>query len=928
MKKLMFLVIFLFLNFSQFLFADEVNWRSVGPGAGSFLMSIAFQPDNADIIYAGGDIEGVYKSTDGGETWSLHNIGIKGGNRPAGSYATQELVIDPNNFNRIYACTWNGLFRSNDGADNWEFIFPFVKNFPFDFEDEIPPISYIAIDENNSDTLYAGVGNADCNEDGTGMLFRSVDSGENWDLIDVGMDSETVIHGIVIDPLSPVENRRIFLSTNDGIYKSDDNGNSWVSVNNGLPHKDARRISYRIVDNSLKLYLTIKTEGDNDDLDSFEGGIYESVDGGNSWESINGDLPKRAEDPEAPLYDYWKFTVHPTNSNIIYIGSNLGGWADSWGVHKTTNGGENWIKVDPDEKIGLGWLDKWWNDRNVTILELAPSDPEIIIAGSDFIHKSSNSGDTWQQIYTEHINGTSWKGRGIELMEPFGIGFGHDNSDVMYIGYDDFGFWRSDDNGNSFKRLDEKVESVLDCPRSIVVDPVTGDIYAGRSGGDDDDFQLNNVFSVGEVWKSSDKGESWNRTGSPETGLPSGKPALALDITSPVDSRIIYCGVYGQGVYKSLDSGKSWISVNKGLDNKKYVWTIELSASDPETLYAGLNSIFEEDGSGLYKSVNSGEDWIKLGNLPNGDVFDIAIDPVDKEIVYVAITNSYDWSVEGGVFKSENGGETWVKVFDQPRIGFIKIHPNANDVIFAGVQSWWNFTPDMDSGVYRSNDKGNNWENITSNLGHTFILEAEINPHNSDQLFVTTHGAGVWIGDGILSTIKAATPTPAPSVTATPLTEDTPTPEPNATITPVFTSTPIERPISTPEDNDDDDSEDDDKSFTFRCGKELDSGSVRLERLILELGDNENCTVKLTNLTPGKHIEVSTLHRKGYKSAIKVNPVKGITDSNGEMEFSISAIEKGRDWIAWAIANDKGEFVFNKNAYNTGLAWGMFVEVQ
>lgn len=117
------------------------------------------------------------------------------------------------------------------------------------------------------------------------------------------------------------------------------------------------------------------------------------------------------------------------------------------------------------------------------------------------------------------------------------------------------------------------------------------------------------------------------------------------------------------------------------------------------------------------------------------------------------------------------------------------------------------------------------------------------------------------------------------------------------------------------------------KSFTFKCKQDLIKGPGGLERLILESGKDEQCTVKLTHIEPGVSVEVSTLMRDGLKSSIKVEPANGITDKNGELEFLITAIDKGIDWIAWAVPNEKGSFEFSKKAYDSGLAWGMFVEV-
>ncbi|MGR3320189.1 MAG: right-handed parallel beta-helix repeat-containing protein [Candidatus Anammoxibacter sp.] len=119
------------------------------------------------------------------------------------------------------------------------------------------------------------------------------------------------------------------------------------------------------------------------------------------------------------------------------------------------------------------------------------------------------------------------------------------------------------------------------------------------------------------------------------------------------------------------------------------------------------------------------------------------------------------------------------------------------------------------------------------------------------------------------------------------------------------------------------------KSFTFNCEHGFKRGSfLGLEKLTLALGDTENCTLKLTDREPGKTVEISTLLRNGFRSAIEIAPAMGVTDENGELEISITAIRKGKDWAAWAVPNDRGIFKFNKKTYDTGLAWGMFVEVK
>lgn len=118
------------------------------------------------------------------------------------------------------------------------------------------------------------------------------------------------------------------------------------------------------------------------------------------------------------------------------------------------------------------------------------------------------------------------------------------------------------------------------------------------------------------------------------------------------------------------------------------------------------------------------------------------------------------------------------------------------------------------------------------------------------------------------------------------------------------------------------------KSFTFNCSRSFKRGPAGLETMILDLGDTESCTLKLTRLEPGTFIEVSTILRTGFRSSINVTPASGMTNENGEFEVTITAEQEGIDWVAWGVPNERGEISFNKKAYDSGKSWGMFVEVK
>ena len=118
------------------------------------------------------------------------------------------------------------------------------------------------------------------------------------------------------------------------------------------------------------------------------------------------------------------------------------------------------------------------------------------------------------------------------------------------------------------------------------------------------------------------------------------------------------------------------------------------------------------------------------------------------------------------------------------------------------------------------------------------------------------------------------------------------------------------------------------KSFTFKCEKDFVITKTGLEKLVLDLGENETCILKLTQFEPDIPVEILSRLKKGLLSSVQVNPARSVTNDNGELEILITALRKGVDWVTWSVPNIKGEFEFNNEAYKAGRAWGMLVEVK
>lgn len=422
---------------------------------------------------------------------------------------------------------------------------------------------------------------------------------------------------------------------------------------------------------------------------------------------------------------------------MIYAGTRNDYAYTDLGVYKTTDGGTNWSRID--DNLPQGWLnDSWWNDRSVSLLALAPSNPDIMYRGYVEMYSSSDGGATWDNRFTSESDG-AYSGNGLELMVSFDFDWGATAND-LFIGYDDMGLWRSNDGGASMMPLDPSQDYAYDCAHSLVVDPANGDLYLGRSQGTNDE---ENDYTKGILQKSSNNGDSFTQIASAD--VPEGRPVLLLDENSPTNARILYAAIYGGGIYKSSDSGASWSSISDDFNSDEgYVWDIAMDPNDSATLYAAINTRWGL-GGGVWKTSNGGSTG-EAGRISSHDVLDVVVQPNGD--VLIGTTVDYQWAQPGGgVFRSSNGGTSWTRILDQAVVSQVVAHPTDQDIVFAGVQHPWNGMQGTNAGVYRTMDGGETWEHLTDGLNHGHIMVLRLNTHDPTQLWAGTNGGGVFALD-------------------------------------------------------------------------------------------------------------------------------------------------------------------------------------
>ncbi|WP_350285912.1 hypothetical protein [uncultured Croceitalea sp.] len=213
----------------------------------------------------------------------------------------------------------------------------------------------------------------------------------------------------------------------------------------------------------------------------------------------------------------------------------------------------------------------------------------------------------------------------------------------------------------------------------------------------------------------------------------------------PTNSRIIYAGSAGGGVWKSNDAG---LSFNPIFDEYcQSIGAIELDPNDPDkTIYVGTGETWTRNsvsvGDGLYKSVDGGSNWTKLGFAQSERIANIIVNPNNSNEIYVGVLGAL-WgdNEERGVFKSSDGGSTWEKILyiDQKTgCADLAMDPTNPNVLYASMwefrRTGWSFeSGGANSALYKSTDGGKTWQKIHNGfpegkLGRLGIAIAPSNP--------------------------------------------------------------------------------------------------------------------------------------------------------------------------------------------------------
>jgi photosystem II stability/assembly factor-like uncharacterized protein len=225
-----------------------------------------------------------------------------------------------------------------------------------------------------------------------------------------------------------------------------------------------------------------------------------------------------------------------------------------------------------------------------------------------------------------------------------------------------------------------------------------------------------------------------------------------------------YMGATGGGVWKTQNAGLSWENISDGYFNTGTIGGIAVAPSDPNVIYVGtgespIRGVTTSHGDGVYKSVDGGKTWVHLGLELTRQIAKVVVHPGDADIVYVAAQGS-PWAAtsERGIYRSTDGGTNWEKILfiDENTGGsFLTIDPNNAQVLYASMwdhrrKPWTVISGGPGSGLYKTTDGGDSWVELTTGLpslmGNT---AAAVSPANPDRVYamIEAEEGGVFRSD-------------------------------------------------------------------------------------------------------------------------------------------------------------------------------------
>lgn len=689
-----------------------IKLRNIGPALMSGRISdIALHPTKRNTWYVGVGSGGVWKTVNAGTTWKPIFDKQK-------VYSIGSVTLDPSNANVIWVGTGentggrhssfgDGIYKSIDGGENWENMG--LKNSEH--------ISTVIIHPKNSNTVWVAAQGPLWSKGGDRGLYKTMDGGKNWKQV-LGDDEWTGVTDILIDSRNP---NRLYAATwqrhrtvaaymgggpKSGIHVSEDGGETWSKLKNGLPEGSMGKIGLAISPQQPDvIYAAIE-------LERRTGGIYKSTDRGGNW-SKQSDAVAGATGP----HYYQELYASPHAFDRIYLANNR--------MIISDDGGKTYRTMKEDNKHP---------DNHA--MAFRKDDPDYFMVGTDGgIYESFDLAETWK--FVANLPLTQFYKVAVDTAKPFYHIYGGTqdnntqggpsrtdnvhgirNSDWYIVLFAD-GHQPATDPTNSDIVYAEWQEGNL-----VRVDKKTGEMVYIQPQPDADEapdrFNWDSpilvsphkperlYFASQRVWVSEDRGDSWKAI---STDLTNNQDRITLPIMgktqswdaswdllamsnyntitslaeSPIKEGLIYAGTDDGAIQVTDNGGKDWqkilVSDLPGVPKTAFVNDIKADLFDENTVYIALdNHKYGDYKPYLLKSENKGKSWKSIANnLPKKHlVWRFVQDHIDKDLMFVG--------TEFGLFFTIDSGKSWIKMTgDMPTISIrdLVIQKAENDLVLA-----------------------------------------------------------------------------------------------------------------------------------------------------------------------------------------------------------------------------------------------------
>jgi photosystem II stability/assembly factor-like uncharacterized protein len=475
---------------------------------------------------------GIYKTTDGGQTWTPINNGL-----PEPKYRGRiGIDVARSNPNVIYAFVDNyeisraaesgeidsygrpssgyikgaSVFRSDDKGENWRLMSGLDEETKTYMERHSATYGWVfgqmRVDPNDENTIYTMGLALNVSNDG-GKTFRRLR----------GMHGDH--HGLWIDP----ENSDYIVNVNDGgIVISYDRGETWRQFTHNLPVCQFFNISYNM-DNPFRVYGSMQDHG------SYRGIVDLSL-GKDNIQAVAFEI--------APGGEGSSHAIDPTDPNIVYSAGFYGHIART---DLRVPGQEGTTQILPRMYENEPRLRGQW----VAPFILSPHNPHIIYHGMQYLFRSRDRGDTWERISPDLSYNIKSEMGDIPYQTLFSISESPLKFGLIYAGTDDGKVHITKDGGQNWQEITNGLPYRKWVSRIVASAFDLGTVYMTQNGKRDDDF-------APYIWRSTDYGNTWQDI---STGIPLGPVNVIRE--DPSDKNILYVGT-DIGVYVSKDSGATW----------------------------------------------------------------------------------------------------------------------------------------------------------------------------------------------------------------------------------------------------------------------------------------------------------------------------------------------------------------------------------